>query len=110
MRVKKKLIDPRIRRLPRIFSWVDRRLVQRGYIEQCSHQASALYLFLITVADEGGVSHYSDKSLAKILCMHKHNLHQAREQLLLLGMIAYQEPLYQVLALEEGGRYRGEGQ
>lgn len=107
MKVQKQLIDPRIRRIPQFFSWVDRRLVKHGYIEQCSHQASALYLFLITVADERGLSFYSDQSLANILCMHKHNLRHAREQLILLGMIAYQAPLYQVLALEERDRFRG---
>jgi replication initiation and membrane attachment protein DnaB len=107
MRVNKQLIDPRVRQIPHYFSWVDRKLVRRGYIEQCSHQAAALYLFLITVADERGLSFYSDQALTNILRMHKHNLRQAREQLILLGMIAYQAPLYQVLALEEGDRCRG---
>jgi len=42
---------------------VDQRLVQERYIDQLSHEACALYLFLVTVADAQGLSFYADRSL-----------------------------------------------
>ena len=51
----------RIRTPPKQFSWVDHRLVRDHYIDRCSHQSAALYLFLVTVADAQGLSYYSDR-------------------------------------------------
>jgi len=58
-----------------------------------------LYLFLVTVADVLGLSYYSDNSVMKRLCMDSATLDQARRNLVSIGLIAYQKPLYQVLAL-----------
>ncbi|MFZ3045325.1 MAG: hypothetical protein WA151_05380 [Desulfatirhabdiaceae bacterium] len=33
-------------RKPKQFNWLDHRLIHDRYIEQCSHPAAALYLFL----------------------------------------------------------------
>src|SRR5256885_11054040 len=41
----------KLRRVPRQFSWVDQRLVREHVIDRLSHEACALYLFLVTVAD-----------------------------------------------------------
>ena len=91
----------RVRQVPRQFSWVDQRLVRDSYIERCSHQAAALYLFLITVSDAQGLSYYSDQSVQSRLSMDAHTLSQARGELIHLGLVAYKRPLYQVLPLEE---------
>jgi hypothetical protein len=61
----------------------------------------ALYLFLVTVADAQGLSYYSDSSLGKYLTMHSQTVRKARRELSIAGLIAYQEPLYQVLDLDE---------
>jgi hypothetical protein len=99
--VKKFPIHPdRIRKIPRHFSWVDHRLVRNRYIDRCSHTASALYLFLVTVGDAKGLSYYGDKSIIKYLSMDQNALDEARADLIRLGMIAWQTPLYQVLALD----------
>jgi hypothetical protein len=79
---------------------VDHRLVRERYIDYLSHQAATLYLFLITVGDARGLSYYSDKSLEKRLSMDSSMLEQARRELVQLQLIAYQKPLYQVLALD----------
>ena len=89
----------RIRQVPKQFSWVDHRLVRDHYLESCSHAAAALYLFLITVADARGLSYYSDLSLMKRLDMDELTLRQARHNLIHLGLIAYEKPLYQVLPI-----------
>lgn len=100
--IHKRLLNPqRCRRVPRQFSWVDQRLVRDSYITRCSTQALALYLLLITVADAQGLSYYSDNTITHWLSLNSDALHQARQQLLHLGLIAFEKPLYQVLALDE---------
>jgi len=47
----------KLRNVPTQFSWVDQRLVRERYIDQLSHAACALYLFLVTVADAQGLSY-----------------------------------------------------
>jgi hypothetical protein len=90
----------KLRRIPRQFSWVDHRLVRDHYIDQLSPQACALYLFLVTVADAQGLSYYADLSLCQRLSQTSAELHQARQALMTRGLLAYQRPLYQVLALD----------
>ena len=55
----------------------------------------------MTVADAQGLSYYSDAVLARRLSMAPAaRLSQARADLLRARLIAYQRPLYQVLALD----------
>ncbi len=89
----------RIRSIPEQFSWVDHRLIRDRHIERLSHEACALYLFLVTVADSKGLSYYSDPSLCERLAMDAPTLASARTCLRNTGLIAYKKPLYQVLAL-----------
>ena len=89
----------RLRQIPSQFSWIDHRLVREGYFEQCSCDALALYLFLLTVADARGLSYYSQPRLMKSLKMGIMRFSQARSELIETRLIAYQHPLYQVLAL-----------
>lgn len=101
----KRPISPaKLRRVPPQFSWIDQRLVRERYIDQISHQACALYLFLVTVADAQGLSYYADPSLCQRLALTGAELHQARQALITRGLIAYQHPLYQVLALDAAPR------
>lgn len=97
---KQPLFAHRVRKVPKQFSWLDHRLVRDRHIEHCTHPAAALYLFLVTVADERGLSYYSDPSLMKRLSMDQNTLAAARQNLIRIGLIAYQKPLYQVLALD----------
>ncbi len=96
----KHLICPeKVRRVPKQFSWLDHRLVRDHYIERCSHQSLVLYLFLVTVGDQQGLSYYSDRSVSNRLNMDSSVLRQACNELVRAGMIAYRKPLYQVLSL-----------
>jgi len=85
--------------VPRQFSWVDQRLVRDGYLDQCDARAAALYLFVVTVADAQGLSYFGEPTLMRRLHLAPDELHAARERLVELQLIAYQAPLYQVLAL-----------
>lgn len=89
-----------VRRIPSQFSWIDHRLVREGYIDSLSHGAAALYLFLVTVSDAQGLSYYGDASLTKRLGMDKRTLGDARSNLIESKLVAYQNPLYQVLGLD----------
>ena len=93
------IVAERIRKVPRHFSWIDHRLVRDRHIENCSHAAAALYLFLVTVGDAKGLSYYGDKSIIRHLSMDQSALEDARTNLIRIGLIAWQKPLYQVLAL-----------
>ena len=97
---KRLLVPSRVRRVPRQFSWVDQRLVRDRHIARCDPEALALYLFLVTVADARGLSFYADASIGRLLSLPPQRLEQAREALVGAGPIAYETPLYQVLALE----------
>jgi hypothetical protein len=90
----------KLRKVPQQFSWVDQRLVRERHIDQLSHAACALYLFLVTVADAQGLSYYADPSLCQRLSMTASELHRARQGLITQGLVAYHRPLYQVLALD----------
>ena len=96
----------RLRQVPEQFSWVDQALVQCGFIDRCDARAAALYLFLVTVADAQGLSYYGSATLAKRLHLSAEELSAARSQLIEIDLIAYQPPLYQVLALSRGAPRR----
>jgi hypothetical protein len=100
--INKHLLRPqRLRRIPPSFSWVDHRLVRHHYLPRADHSAWALYLFLLTVADVQGLSFYSDRAIGQHLKMDAVALSAARQQLVQVDLIAYQKPLYQILALPE---------
>ena len=103
--VTKRIICPdRLRRIPSQFSWVDHCLVRDKHICGLSHEALALYLFLVTVSDADGLSYYSDATVEKYLGLHALVVEQARRELCSAGLIAYSCPLYQVLSLEKSVR------
>ncbi len=97
---KRVLCRERLRRVPEAFSWIDHRLVRDRHICQCSHEALALYLMLVTVADAEGLSYYSDSTAGRLLDMSESTLATARRDLCRAGLIAYRKPLYQVLSLD----------
>ena len=102
--VKRVLCRERLRRVPQQFSWIDHRLVRDRHIGRCSADALALYLFLVTVADGQGLSYYADKTICRLLPLEQISLARARQELIAAGLIAYQRPLYQVLALNVPAR------
>ena len=99
--IKRVLCPRRLRRVPSQFSWIDHRLVRDRHICRRSHQALALYLFLITVCDGEGLSYYSDASIVRLLRLGPAALARARQELINARLIAYERPLYQVLARDD---------
>jgi hypothetical protein len=99
--IKRVLCPERLRRVPPQFSWLDHRLVRDKHIAGRSAEALALYLFLVTVADGQGLSYYSDAGIGKLLPLDEPALARARQELIRARLIAYEKPLYQVLALDK---------
>jgi hypothetical protein len=98
--MQKKILRPeRLRQVPAQFSWIDQRLVRENFLRHGEPAAWALYLVLITVADAQGLSYYSEATLSRLLKLDLVHLAQARQQLVGADLLAYQKPLYQVLAL-----------
>ena len=97
--VKQVLWPERVRQVPEQFSWVDQALVQQHFIDRCDARSAALYLFLVTVSDAQGLSYYGASTLARRLRLSDEEFAAARQRLIELELIAYQAPLYQVLAL-----------
>jgi hypothetical protein len=101
MPVVKHLLLPQLRRhVPTQFSWIDQRLVRDNWLPRCSHRAWTLYLFLVVVADTQGLSYYGDPAVLRHLGCSADALQTARQELIAAHLIAYQKPLYQVLALD----------
>jgi len=96
---KRLLVADRVRRPPREgFSWVDRRFL-RDFASRLSGDAVFLYLFLAAVSDQHGLSFYSDATLAVRLRIREEAVGEARDDLVVHDLVAYQAPLTQVLSL-----------
>jgi hypothetical protein len=99
------VVTGRIRCIPKGFGWVDHRLVQDGHLRECSTDAAALYLMLVTVADQDGLSYYGETLLCAMLGWSRIRLEKARANLEEADLLAWRDPIYQVLELaEKGGR------
>ena len=98
--VRKKILRPdRLRMVPTQFSWIDQRLVRDNFLRCGEPTAWALYLVLVIVADAQGLSYYSDATLSRLLKVELLQLARARQQLIAGDLLAYEKPLYQVMAL-----------
>jgi len=86
--------------VPQPFSWVAQRLVREGPIDQWRHEACPLSLFLVTVADAQGLRCSAERALCHRVSMTPAGFCQARPVLIAGALVAYQSPLYQVLALD----------
>ena len=99
--IQKRLIRPdRVRQVPPSFNWVDHRLVRDQHINRCDCTSLALYLFLVTVSDDQGLSYYSDAAICRRLKIDLLELSQARALLQKVDLVAFGKPFYQVLSLE----------
>lgn len=97
----------RIRRIPKPggigFSWTDRRLVREGHLARLSAEAGTLYLFLVTVANQDGVSYYGEAKVAERTGLDRGLLFELVRELIRADLVAYRHPVYQVLSLPDRG-------
>lgn len=102
MRIEKLPVNShRLRRIPPGFGWVDHRLVKNRLMRNCSTDSLALYLVLVCVSDQDGLSYYGNALLGSILGWTHGRLEKARSCLVQADLIAWGEPLYQVLEVPD---------
>jgi hypothetical protein len=81
--VEKRLLSASRRRsVPKTgFSWIDRRFLQGGFLATLTSAEALLYFFLVTVADQDGLSFYGDRRIGAMLKLSQAALEQARRGL-----------------------------
>ena len=90
----------RIRRRHGSFGWIEHRFVRNGFLEGLHHPEALLYMFLALVADERGISFYSQERIRQLLGIpHAHTLQDAIAELAERDLLAYRSGIYQVLDL-----------
>ena len=100
--IHKRVLRPtRLRVMPRSFSWIDHRLIRDGHLDRLQIPEQLLYFFLVLVSDSNGVSYYSLPVISRYVKLKQDTIEEARRSLCERSLIAYEEPLYQVLALPE---------
>ena len=98
---KRVLNRSRIRTVDGGFAFIPHRFLTDGFLEMLSSAELLLYLFLVLAADAGGLSHYGDKRICRLLKMSQQEVGRAREALVDLDLIEFESPLYQVLELPD---------
>ncbi len=95
----------RIRSIRGSFSWIDHRFFRQGFDQGLTRLEKLLYLVLVAVSNQDGVSFYSDERLGELLDIHhQHELTGAREELVARDLITFDKGIYQVLDLPTGRR------
>jgi len=93
-------LDPqRVRKIQGSFSWIDHRFITGGFLEPLTPLEILFYFFLVAVGDRQGLSFYHDDRLGRLLKIDLAALGKARRGLIEQSLLAYDPPLYQVLAL-----------
>jgi hypothetical protein len=88
-----------VRKLPVRYGVIDQRIVNEGYLRKLPAEAVSLYVFLCVVADRAGRSWYSDGRLVQQIRLS--SLAGARRQLMDVGLIVWESPVYTVLEVPE---------
>jgi hypothetical protein len=99
MKHKRMIAPEKKRKIPAHFSWIDHKLVRKGYARKCSAQSLGLYLFLLSVSDSEGLSFYGAKSISLEINVAPSELETLRRELVNAELIAYSNGIYQVLDL-----------
>lgn len=82
------------------FGWIEHRFVRQGFLEGLHHPEALLYVFLAIVADERGISFYSQERIRQLLGIpHAHTLQGAISELVNRDLLAHRSGIYQVLDL-----------
>ncbi len=108
MRTDIPILSPdRIRHRHGSFGWIEHRFIREGFLEGLHHPEALLYVFLAIVADERGISFYSQERIRHLLRIpHAHTLEGAINELVDRDLLAYRSGIYQVLDLPaSAGRY-----
>lgn len=96
---KKVLNTQRMRRISGSFAFIEHRFLRDGFWNSLSHHELLLYVFLVLVADQRGLSYYSYDKIYKVLKIDPQDYLAARDGLIGKDLIDYDGILFQVLSL-----------
>jgi hypothetical protein len=98
--IPKELVNPRrIRKINGSFAFIEHRF--RDWIKSLTPEELLLYFFLVLAADEQGLSYYRPETIGPCLKLNPDQYRQALKGLITRDLVAFQEPLFQVLSLPE---------
>jgi hypothetical protein len=98
--IHKEILNPRrIRKINGSFAFIEHRF--RGWIKYLSPEELLLYFFLVLASDEQGLSYYSSETIGSRLQLNPEQDRRALNGLITRDLLAFQEPLFQVLSLPE---------
>jgi hypothetical protein len=81
------------------FGWTDHNLLHYGFIHRLSSESLVLYFFLCLVSDRNGCSYYDYQQICSLLKLTLDQYTYARQQLVTQSLIAFEDPIFQVLRL-----------
>lgn len=96
---KEPLNPQRIRKITGSFAFIEHCF--RRWIKHLGSEELLLYLFLVLAADEQGLSYYSPETICSHLNLSPNQYRQAFNGLIARDLIAFREPLFQVLSLPQ---------
>jgi hypothetical protein len=98
--IHKKVLNPRrIRQINGSFAFIEHRF--RGWMKTLRPEELLLYFFLVLAADDQGLSYYSSGTIGSRLQLSPDQYRRALNGLITRDLVAFQEPLFQVLSLPE---------
>jgi hypothetical protein len=89
----------RVRKLTGSFACLEHRFVREGFWTSLTHHELLLYVFLVLVADRNGLSSSSFEKICALWQLSLNDDLSARNALIKQDLIAFDGPLFQVLAL-----------
>ena len=93
------IMPERVRRITGSFSWIDHRLLHHGFLQRMQSCDMLLYFFLVLVGDKNGISYYSYERMCNLLKLSLDEFLVARDHLVDMSLIAFDNGRYQVLSL-----------
>lgn len=100
MKIEKKPIKPdRIRKIQGSFAFIEHKFLRHGFWTSLEHRELLLYLFLVLVSDQKGLSYYGHDRICTLLRIPRDHFIAARDSLIQKDLIAFDGTLFQVLSL-----------
>ena len=93
----KPILFSRMRKLNGRYAFIELRF--RNFIPSLTPQEILLYLFLVLASDHQGLSAYSPETICACLKISLRPYLKARQSLIRKDLIAFDDPLFQVLSL-----------
>jgi hypothetical protein len=93
----KPILFSRLRKLNGRYAFIELRF--RSFIHRLTHQEILLYLFLVLASDHQGLSAYRPETICAGLKLSLRQYQKVRQSLIRKDLIAFEDPLFQVLSL-----------